>query len=140
MTAPQSSASANYLSSLFGLNGLTSVVIGGTGVLGGAIAQALGGAGAHVVVWPVLFALGFCAIGWNTVYVTVAAESVEPSSVGRATGQALFFSYAGALSFPPLLGVILDGTSFWTVTWLTAAAIAGTALVVCHALASARQR
>lgn len=50
MTAPQSPASANYLSSLFGLNGLTSVVIGGTGVLGGAIAFALGGAGSHVIV------------------------------------------------------------------------------------------
>ena len=50
MTAPQSPAAANYLCSLFGLNGLTSVVIGGTGVLGGAIALALGGAGSHVVV------------------------------------------------------------------------------------------
>lgn len=39
-----------YLQNLFGLDGLTSVVIGGTGVLGGAIADALGGAGSHVVV------------------------------------------------------------------------------------------
>lgn len=42
--------SAAYLQSLFGLDGKTAVVIGGTGVLGGAIAEALGGAGAHVVV------------------------------------------------------------------------------------------
>ena len=35
---------------MFGLDGLTAVVIGGTGVLGGAFAEALGGAGAHVVV------------------------------------------------------------------------------------------
>ena len=44
------STSSEYLTSLFGLDGLTAVVIGGTGVLGGAFCEALGGAGAHVVV------------------------------------------------------------------------------------------
>ncbi|MDP7274829.1 MAG: SDR family oxidoreductase [Planctomycetaceae bacterium] len=39
-----------YLQDLFGLDGRTAVVIGGTGVLGGAFCDALGGAGAHVVV------------------------------------------------------------------------------------------
>lgn len=41
---------AAYLTHLFGLSGRTAVVIGGTGVLGGAICDALAGAGAHVVV------------------------------------------------------------------------------------------
>ena len=82
-----------------------------------------------VVLWPALFVLGFCAIGWNTVYVTVAAESVGPSNVGRATGAALFFSYAGALVVPPLLGVLVDGTDSWSVAWLVAAATAGVGLV-----------
>jgi NAD(P)-dependent dehydrogenase (short-subunit alcohol dehydrogenase family) len=44
------SNSASYLTSLFGLDGLTAVVIGGTGVLGGAFSAALAGAGAHVLV------------------------------------------------------------------------------------------
>ena len=44
------SSSSDYLHSLFGLDGLTAVVIGGTGVLGGAFSEALAGAGAHVVV------------------------------------------------------------------------------------------
>jgi NAD(P)-dependent dehydrogenase (short-subunit alcohol dehydrogenase family) len=39
-----------YLTSLFGLSGKTAVVIGGTGVLGGEMCVALGGAGAHVLV------------------------------------------------------------------------------------------
>lgn len=43
-------SSADYLKKLFGLDGKTAVVIGGTGVLCGAIAEALGGAGAHVMV------------------------------------------------------------------------------------------
>jgi len=42
--------SAEYLQSLFGLTGKTAVVIGGNGVLGGALADGLGQAGAYVVV------------------------------------------------------------------------------------------
>ncbi|REK12315.1 MAG: SDR family NAD(P)-dependent oxidoreductase [Planctomycetota bacterium] len=40
----------SYLEDLFGLQGQVAVVIGGTGVLGGALAEGLGGAGAKVVV------------------------------------------------------------------------------------------
>lgn len=43
-------SSSRYLQDLFGLSGKTAIVIGGTGVLGGAIADALAQAGAHVVV------------------------------------------------------------------------------------------
>ncbi|MCA9078916.1 MAG: SDR family NAD(P)-dependent oxidoreductase, partial [Planctomycetaceae bacterium] len=39
-----------YLDHLFGLSGKTAVVIGGTGVLGGAFVDALIGAGAYVIV------------------------------------------------------------------------------------------
>lgn len=45
-----SDASAAFLDGLFGLTGKTAVVIGGTGVLGGAIAEGLAKAGAFVVV------------------------------------------------------------------------------------------
>ncbi|MDB4637426.1 MAG: SDR family oxidoreductase [Planctomycetaceae bacterium] len=41
---------SDYLLDLYGLSEKTAVVIGGTGVLGGAIADALGGAGAHVII------------------------------------------------------------------------------------------
>jgi len=40
----------SYLENLFSLKGRTAVVVGGTGVLGGALADGLGGAGAFVVV------------------------------------------------------------------------------------------
>lgn len=43
-------SSADYLKNMFGLDGLTAIVIGGTGTLGGAFCDALAGAGAHVVV------------------------------------------------------------------------------------------
>lgn len=44
------SASPEYLSTLFGLDGQVAVVIGGTGVLGGALAEGIAQAGAKVVV------------------------------------------------------------------------------------------
>ena len=44
------SASGNFVNELFGLSGQTAVVIGGTGVLGGAICDGLAAAGAHVIV------------------------------------------------------------------------------------------
>lgn len=47
---PSNSDPGNYLVGLFGLQGKTAVVIGGTGVLGGAIAIALARAGAHVII------------------------------------------------------------------------------------------
>jgi len=43
----------SYLKGLFGLEGQTAVVIGGAGVLGGALCRGLSGAGAHVVVGDV---------------------------------------------------------------------------------------
>ncbi|MBU4397731.1 MAG: SDR family oxidoreductase [Planctomycetes bacterium] len=41
---------SNYLETLFGLSGRTAVVIGGAGVLGGALCEGLARAGAHVIV------------------------------------------------------------------------------------------
>ena len=43
-------SSAKYLQQLFGLDGQTAVVIGATGVLGGALADGIAQAGAHVIV------------------------------------------------------------------------------------------
>ena len=40
----------DYLDKLFGLSGQTAIVVGGTGVLGGALADGLAAAGAFVVV------------------------------------------------------------------------------------------
>lgn len=48
MTVSQSPP--QFLQNLFGLEGKTAVVIGGTGTLGGAFCDALAGAGAHVLV------------------------------------------------------------------------------------------
>jgi NAD(P)-dependent dehydrogenase (short-subunit alcohol dehydrogenase family) len=41
---------ADYLTKMYGLQGQTAVVIGGAGVLGGALCRGLTQAGAHVIV------------------------------------------------------------------------------------------
>ncbi len=45
-----SKSPTEYLTQMFGLEGKTAVIVGGTGVLGGAICDALAGAGAHILV------------------------------------------------------------------------------------------
>ena len=55
-------STAGYLQQLFGLDGLTAVVIGGTGTLGCAIAQTLGSAGAHVVIVGLNADAGSCNV------------------------------------------------------------------------------
>jgi NAD(P)-dependent dehydrogenase (short-subunit alcohol dehydrogenase family) len=47
---PAAASPGDYLINLFGLPGKTAIVIGGTGVLGGALADALAAAGAHLII------------------------------------------------------------------------------------------
>jgi NAD(P)-dependent dehydrogenase (short-subunit alcohol dehydrogenase family) len=78
--------STQFLNDLFGLDGQTAVVIGGAGVLGGALCQGLGQAGAHIIVGDMteeickarvaqLHQCG-CQAGFATVNVT-SRESIE---------------------------------------------------------------
>ncbi|QDU81974.1 putative oxidoreductase UxuB [Polystyrenella longa] len=68
-------SSASYLQKLFGLDGKTAIVIGGTGVLGGAIAESLASAGAYTFI-----------VGRNE---SNGAEIVK--TIEAAGGQAEFF-------------------------------------------------
>jgi ACS family hexuronate transporter-like MFS transporter len=92
--------------------------------LGSAITLALlPPAGSNPGLWLLLFGLGFCSIGWNGVYIAVAAEGVGPSAVGQATAIALVFAFAGGFVLPPSFGEIVDTTGSWPLTWLIAAAL-----------------
>ena len=85
----------------------------------------------HVAVWPVLFLLGFCSIGWNGVWIATAAESVPPTGVGRATSMVLIFAFAGGVILPPVFGELVDGTDSWLTTWsVGAAAVVGLLLLL----------
>lgn len=83
-----SGKSQTYLQSLFGLGGLTAVVIGGTGTLGGAFCDALAGAGAHVLV------VGRDEVDGNARVTTIqnaggSAEFFRADSTSRADLEAI---------------------------------------------------
>lgn len=91
----------------------------------------------HVSIWPILFVLGFCSIGWNGVWIATAAESVPPTSVGRATSVVLIFAFAGAVLLPPAYGELVDRASSWPTTWIVAAAVVAGLLVLVRLSGSA---
>lgn len=77
------------------------------------------------LVWPALFLLGFCSIGWNGVYIATASEMAPSGSVGSATATALIFAFAGSVALPPTFGAIVDGIDSYTIGWLIAAGLVG---------------
>ncbi len=50
---------------------------------------------------------GASAVGWNGVYLAEVARSAPEGQVGAATAGTQFFTFAGALSGPPLFGALV---------------------------------
>ena len=73
---------------------------------------------------------GFCAIGWNGVFIAVIARQSAPHEVGMATGGTLVFTYAGVMAGPSLFGALHDhaglayGASYALTALVTAAGVA----------------
>jgi MFS family permease len=95
--------------------------------LGGAVGLAVLPWADGALVYAALAVIGMGAIGWNGVYLTMVAES-SSAQVGRATGSALFWLYAGAVACPPLFGLLLAGRDSWPMVW-SAMALAVTSAV-----------
>ena len=91
--------------------------------------------------WPIWMvaivaaAFGFCAMGWNGVYIAVIARQAPAGSIGIATGGSLMVTYAGSVVIPPTFGALhtrLDlsyGTGFALLSGVTALGIACVYLV-----------
>ena len=66
--------------------------------------------------WPlvallaVAIPLGASAIGWNGVYLAEVARRAPAGQVGMATGGTQFFTFFGAVSGPPIFGIIASTT------------------------------
>ncbi len=73
-------------------------------------------------IWPVVAVSGFAIVGWNGAYHALVAERAGPGRVGRASGEALFFVFGGAVAIPPLLGLLADAAGSWQPLWAVAAA------------------
>jgi MFS family permease len=91
--------------------------------------------------WPtwavalVAAAFGFCAMGWNGVYIAVIARQAPAGSIGIATGGSLMVTYAGSVVIPPTFSALharVDmtyGTGFALLSLVTALGIACVYLV-----------
>lgn len=77
-----------------------------------------------------LVCLGVCSVGWNGVYIAVVAESSEWDQIGRSTGMSLALINAGAITFPLLVGALVNWTSNWTVGLIFLAGLSLLATVI----------
>jgi MFS family permease len=88
-------------------SGSAALIANGALAVAGALATAAIG-----LDWP-LWAIaavtaffGFCAIGWNGVFIAVIARQAPPNEVGMATGGTLVITYAGVMAGPSLFGAL----------------------------------
>ena len=89
--------------------------------------------------WPVWTMFAVCAVfgatgmAWNGVYLAEISRNVAPEEVGRATGGALFVTFAGVVVAPPLFGLAIDLSGGFTTGYLSLAgmtALAGICLLL----------
>lgn len=109
-----------YLRQLFGLEGLTAVVIGGTGTLGGAIADTLCQAGAHVIVVGLNNQAGsttverLCGFGGTSEFIAADAtkradlEAIAKHLDGQKRRPDILVNGAGVNSPTPFLEITED--------------------------------
>lgn len=79
--------------------------------------------------WPVWTIFTVCAVfgatgmAWNGVYLAEISRNVAPEDVGRATGGALFVTFAGVVVAPSLFGLAIDLSGGFTFGYLSLAAV-----------------
>jgi MFS family permease len=64
-----------------------------------------------------IFLFGYCAIGWNGVYLTLAVELAGRDRAGMATGVSLSIAWFGIFFGPPFFGYIVDQTQSYSYAW-----------------------
>ena len=68
---------------------------------------------------------GATAIGWNGIYLAEVSRLAPPDQVGRATGGALFVTFAGVFVGPPAFGVLASYTGSYEIGFYILAAFTG---------------
>jgi MFS family permease len=71
--------------------------------------------------WIVLVValLGFSAIGWNGLFITLISELVTDDQGGAAVGLALTITQIGIVAGPPLFGFAVDISNSYRLAWLS---------------------
>jgi MFS family permease len=66
----------------------------------------------------VIALIGFSAIGWNGLFITLISELVDQEHAGTAVGLAMTITQVGIILGPPLFGLVVDLTSSYRLAWL----------------------
>ena len=88
--------------------GLALILNGSLGTLGALLTAAIGPRWplAGVIATSAFF--GFCAVGWNGVYMAVISRLSPSGSVSFAVGGSLVWTYAGVIVMPPTFAALHD--------------------------------
>ena len=91
--------------------------------------------------WPIAAiiaasaAFGFCAVGWNGVYMAVLSRLSPPGTVSFAVGGSLFWTYAGVIVVPPAFAALHDRVGLGYGTGFALLSIVSLGGVLCVVLA-----
>jgi sugar phosphate permease len=91
----------------------------------------------QLVLFPFVFALGACVIGWNGVYITFLSESAPSDKRGRSVAYGMTISQVGIFGGPAAFGVLVDVSGSYRVGWLC---VAGALIVGALLMAQVRER
>lgn len=70
------------------------------------------------------FLLGFTALGWTTVAITLVGEIAGREAVGAAVGLASFMNNLGIIVGPPAFGALVDVTGSYQLAWFVLSPVA----------------
>jgi len=82
------------------------------------------------VIVPLCFILGFTAIGWGGLQLTLVGEIAGEKLAGTVTGMTVVIIMVGALIGPPIFGYTVDVTGSYQMGWQLLAALAILAAVL----------
>jgi MFS family permease len=101
-----------WLADRLGSGGLALMANGACSALGALVTAAVAPSWPFAAIAIACAAFGFCAMGWNGVYMAVIARQSPPQSIGLATGGSLVFTYAGVVMLPPGFAALHDQLGF----------------------------
>lgn len=77
------------------------------------------------LLFPLVFLLGAAALGWNGLYVTLAAGVGRLRGAATAVGAGTTITFTGMFAVTPVFGTIADHTGSYRWSWLALAAFCG---------------
>ncbi len=100
-------------------------------------------AGQTLSLWvlvPMLAVLGFAAMGWGGLWLTLVGEFSGVQRTGTATGLSTAIVVGGSMGGPPIFGLIVDLTSSYQLAWLFLAVAAAISLVLFALMSEKRKK